>query len=56
MTEKQIAIVRRVLNEHCKEVEDLIEEENQESTIKSLREEIEACDEAIICVSKKGLN
>lgn len=54
MTEKQIAIMRRVLNDHCKDVEDLIEEEQEESTIKSLREEIEACDEAIITISRYG--
>lgn len=54
MTDKQIKIMRRVLNEHCKEVEDLIEEETEEATIKSLREELDACEEALIYFSEKG--
>lgn len=52
MTEKQVKIVRTILNEHINDNLELIKDLDNPHTIKSLKEENEALDEAIKVVSK----
>ena len=57
MTEKQKTTVRRVLNEHIMENEDMINEfDTEPETKKGLKEENEALEEALKVISKEEAN
>ena len=53
MTEKQIKLVRIILNDHLNDLDETIKEfEDDPETLKGLKEEQEACEEALKVICK----
>lgn len=54
MTQKQIKIVRIILNDHLNDLDDTIKEyeDGDPETLKGLKEEQEACEEALKVICK----
>lgn len=54
MTDKQKKIIRQLLNEHLIELDEMLKDfEENPHTVASVKEEIEACEEALKLVSKE---